>query len=69
MTAEEILLKNYTDNRNKFVKPEREYKKIESPLSEQVVLKAMKEYAKQEYERGIEDGKTIAKHGTTMWQE
>ena len=24
---------------------------------------------KKEYERGIEDGKTIAEHGTTMWAD
>lgn len=24
---------------------------------------------KKEYNRGVEDGKIIAEHGTTMWQE
>ena len=30
---------------------------------------AMKEYGLQEYNRGIEDGKIIAEHGTTMYIE
>ena len=29
----------------------------------------LKEYAKSEYYRGVSDGKIIAEHGTTMWQD
>ena len=33
------------------------------------ILSAMKEYGEQEYQRGVEEGKEIEKHGTTTWQE
>lgn len=36
---------------------------------EKVFIKINKHKYEEEYERGIEDGKIIAEHGTTMWQE
>ena len=33
------------------------------------IFKAMEEWGKQEYERGIDDGKIIAEHGTVNYQE
>ena len=33
------------------------------------IIIAMREYGLQEYNRGIEDGKIIAEHGTTMYFE
>ena len=32
-------------------------------------IKELQEKCKSEYQRGIEDGKIIAEHGTTMYQE
>lgn len=35
----------------------------------QIENKQLKEKCKSEYQRGIEDGKIIAEHGTTMYQD
>ena len=35
----------------------------------QIENKQLKEKCKSEYQRGVEDGKIIAEHGTTMYQE
>ena len=35
----------------------------------QTRIKELEEKCKSEYKRGIEDGKIIAEHGTTMYQE
>ena len=35
----------------------------------QIENKQLKEKCKSEYQRGVEDGKIIAEHGTTMYQD
>ena len=35
----------------------------------QIENKKLKEKCKSEYQRGVEDGKIIAEHGTTMYQD
>ena len=32
-------------------------------------ISELKEQIKSEYDRGVSDGKEIAEHGTTMWQD
>ena len=54
---------------------DQEAAKLEIPNSQKELLdlqienKKLKEKCKSEYQRGVEDGKIIAEHGTTMYQD
>lgn len=48
---------------------EPEFDGIKEFVTKENTIDAMKEYAKQEYERGIADGKIIQEHGSTHYFE
>jgi len=60
-TPEEILQKDFNITENTMF---HEYNYLYNSM-----LKALSLYGNNEYKRGVEDGKIITEHGTTMWQE
>ena len=71
--------KSFRNNNEGICLPERYFEDVAisfiledlNPLADkfEAKIKELEEKAHTEYILGIEDGKIIAKHGTTMWQE